>query len=501
MSFGGPGASNSIAGSTDVVLNSPANNQVLGYNSGLAKWQNQAPSQASALYYNVVSYGAVGDGVANDTTAIRAAIAAVPASGGTVFFPAGTYLCRNIRPNRSNITFRGCNATLLYAHTTSGFESIFGFGDDPAAGGSASTATNFKNILVEDLTFRGVGDTVGFFEFEAAITMAGVSDAVINRCRFIGSQGDGISINMTISPGTERHNERISITNCFFDGLVKQGRNAITISEGTDILVENNYMTRTSLEGSPAGMWNGGGMPGAIDIEPNNSAADQNVLLNNIVIRGNRIHDCGGNVGDISVFIPHAMTAAPEGLVIEGNIITSSLPGAIRYNWAGSGGAQASSPMRVKILNNIIDAGPANRNVAGAMAFLNVSDVTVDGNVTYNWGNDTDVVVLSNQSQDFLIQNNSWVNCPGNTRIINVSNVSNVVIQNNTVTKTGATVTNFVALTNGSTSSNIMVMNNFGRGYTNAATNEGATTTSSSNYCTGNIGMAKGSGFTGVRPV
>lgn len=40
---------------------------------------------------NVKDYGAVGDGVANDTAAIVAAIAAVP-SGGEVFFPTGTYM-------------------------------------------------------------------------------------------------------------------------------------------------------------------------------------------------------------------------------------------------------------------------------------------------------------------------------------------------------------------------------------------------------------------------
>jgi hypothetical protein len=39
---------------------------------------------------NVIDYGAVGDGVANDTAAIQAAI---NASRGTVYFPSGTYLC------------------------------------------------------------------------------------------------------------------------------------------------------------------------------------------------------------------------------------------------------------------------------------------------------------------------------------------------------------------------------------------------------------------------
>jgi hypothetical protein len=43
---------------------------------------------------NVQDFGATGDGVVDDTAAIRAAIAALPAIGGGVFFPAGTYIVR-----------------------------------------------------------------------------------------------------------------------------------------------------------------------------------------------------------------------------------------------------------------------------------------------------------------------------------------------------------------------------------------------------------------------
>lgn len=46
---------------------------------------------SAASVFNVKAYGAVGDGSANDTTAILAAIAAAIAVGGIVWFPAGVY--------------------------------------------------------------------------------------------------------------------------------------------------------------------------------------------------------------------------------------------------------------------------------------------------------------------------------------------------------------------------------------------------------------------------
>jgi hypothetical protein len=41
---------------------------------------------------NVLDFGAIGDGVADDSAAIQAAINAVPSIGGEVYFPRGTYL-------------------------------------------------------------------------------------------------------------------------------------------------------------------------------------------------------------------------------------------------------------------------------------------------------------------------------------------------------------------------------------------------------------------------
>jgi Pectate lyase superfamily protein len=42
--------------------------------------------------FDIKSYGAIGNGVTNDTEAIVKVIAAIPLTGGRLFFPSGTYL-------------------------------------------------------------------------------------------------------------------------------------------------------------------------------------------------------------------------------------------------------------------------------------------------------------------------------------------------------------------------------------------------------------------------
>jgi len=71
-------------------------------------------SQTSA-FYNVRSFGAKGDGKALDSDAVNKTIdAAVAKGGGTVFFPAGTYLCFSIRL-KSNITIYLDNGSTILA--------------------------------------------------------------------------------------------------------------------------------------------------------------------------------------------------------------------------------------------------------------------------------------------------------------------------------------------------------------------------------------------------
>lgn len=77
--------------------------------------QSEFAPPVPAVFFNVTAYGAKGDGKSLDTDAINKAIdAASSKGGGTVYFPAGTYLSFSIRL-KSNITIYLDNGSTLLA--------------------------------------------------------------------------------------------------------------------------------------------------------------------------------------------------------------------------------------------------------------------------------------------------------------------------------------------------------------------------------------------------
>ncbi len=80
---------------------------------------------------NVQDLGAVGDGVADDTAAIQAAIDAVPTNGGIVFFPPGTYkisVALSIDVASVHVLGSGIGATIITTNSTTADMFAFGAG-------------------------------------------------------------------------------------------------------------------------------------------------------------------------------------------------------------------------------------------------------------------------------------------------------------------------------------------------------------------------------------
>ena len=88
--------------------------------AGSALAQTNPPAvPAGTQVYSVRAYGATGDGKTVDTAAINKAIdAAATAGGGTVEFPAGTYLSFSIRL-KSHITLHLDQGSTIVAATAS----------------------------------------------------------------------------------------------------------------------------------------------------------------------------------------------------------------------------------------------------------------------------------------------------------------------------------------------------------------------------------------------
>lgn len=224
----------------------------------MAKYNNSTNSfsyDKGSTVFNVINYGATGDGTTDDTAAIQAAVdAAQAAGGGVVWFPKGTYslstnpikLYSGTTPtivSYTNITLRGAgssgvNGTILKQNTT-GVDVIQGRND--AANGAqclnltfkdfsmvwgTATLTNsgngiylkqqaangpsFQQCTFENVTAVNMQATGKYgFNFESMITST-VTDCQAQAC------ANGFYLNgNALASGFDSVNTSVTLTNCY----------------------------------------------------------------------------------------------------------------------------------------------------------------------------------------------------------------------------------------------------------------------------------------------
>jgi hypothetical protein len=283
-----------------------------------------------SLRVNVRSYGAVGDGVTNDTEAIQTAID----ENEYIYIPEGNYLVDTLvlRTN-TNILGDGTGKSQITRRYV--VSSINPFNCLILAT-SDSPETKVSNITLNGLTLYGESDIHGFSEFVHLLYLVGTDNVTVTNCEFKAFRGDGIDLGgfYLDNPGYgyARHNSNVTISNCVFNGVNKENRNGISIIDCTGLLVENCEFKNCSKST----------MPGAIDFEPDLYFN----VIENCIIRNNTFNNIGGNSGVICIAIVDRRwdmgqsseyrlpyTVFPTDITIEGNTITNILPGSPGFTY------------------------------------------------------------------------------------------------------------------------------------------------------------------------
>jgi polygalacturonase len=231
-----------------------------------------APTRTrGATVLDVRNFGAIGDGVHNDTAAIQAAINALPADGGTVYVPGGTYLIdavRNLRL-RSQMHFQLAPDAKLAAIPNSVDRSyvlnVYKVSDVEISGGQ---------IVGERDQHMGTTGEWGHAIMVRGSKRVTVRDIHLSRC-----WGDGLSIGGAAATTGTIPSEDVAVTNIVSTGNRRQ---AVTIGRSRGVKIYDSELSYTS-----------GIKPGCgIDIEPD---PDSTSSTSGVRIENCWIHHNAGN--------------------------------------------------------------------------------------------------------------------------------------------------------------------------------------------------------------
>ncbi len=211
-------------------------------------------------------WGALGDGVADDTVPVQAAFAQ---ENTEIIVPSGTYMISAILSTRSNQTYF-FHPGVIFLATVGGFTGI----NDPML-----SLSGRSNVLIYGygarFTMRRDSYTSG--EGRHAILLDGTTNACIQGLTLTETGGDGVSVTGFIGPSSN-----IVLRDLIISGA---SRNGISIINVSDCLVENCVISNTfkgAAGSAPSGPWAG------IDIEPDTSThLIRNIRIKNLFTAGN----------------------------------------------------------------------------------------------------------------------------------------------------------------------------------------------------------------------
>jgi parallel beta-helix repeat protein len=215
---------------------------------------------------DVTAHGALGDGTSDDTAAIQKAINALPAAGGSVYFPAGIYIASTvtIAPDHSILFYgEGANVSVV-KHKAKTAKSMF-----------ANKAGIAGDVQFRDLGFDG--NNAEQNTWEASAIELNCFRFAVESCAFVGTLHAAINLDGVT--------EVARITNSSFTKMSPHGgkggwdTTAILVNTRSnypgDVLISGNYFHADPPPEPGRG-------PGGVLVNPGTSRNTRVVIRDNI---------------------------------------------------------------------------------------------------------------------------------------------------------------------------------------------------------------------------
>lgn len=391
-----------------------------GHNSKLYRWNglsfdwlglsSSGQYATNVFSVDVTAFGADPTGANDSTSKIQAAINACP-TGGSVYFPAGTYtISGTINLTQSNRTIVGFGATikptsvptfhLFQANSLVGLRitGLIFDGDFPSGTGVGLTygllaLTGCSNVYVADCTFQNCNQ-VGIWMLGANTNIQVIGNTFQNFFCGIFSNWDGVN------PSNQLQGSVIAF-NGFYNGNASTGTNF----SGAIKLAGNTSFTSSNVKSGNVIANNTIFSPGQMGVELNGGANNSTVVGNSIYGSGFGISFASMSGGLASGNVVNACVS--YGLEVAANAANCTLDGNLLDGRNGSGTASPGIGMSIVYSTNTTVTGGSVQGYAtgmyaqdsgGPVVGLNVSGVTFGRPYTSTPGGQLNIKSISNFS-------------------------------------------------------------------------------------------------------
>jgi polygalacturonase len=339
--------------------------------------------------HNVFSYNVTGDGTTDDTANLQTAVTAIP-TGGTLYFPHGTYIISNLT-GVSNMRITGDPGAVLKHKAAATDHMIEGSGDLEIIGLTIDgNRENITSWTISPIDFSG-------------------NRLYIDNCKFTGSRRSAVWFDS---------DERVRIKNCEFTDMQEHGgttgQDTLAIYGAPTTSAQIWILNNDFIHGTPA---DADSAPGGVLFS--GAAASIRVTGNYFKNIGQR--KASNMIGNVDFY-----TDCQDVIVADNRVEN--------YYYIAF---KLSNMQRCVVANNIID-GEADSSAEQAISLTNarslaetLTDWVVEGNIVYLNGNEIGIYAagraeVTNPSARINVSNNIIYNTTEGIQLRYLSGLTSV---------------------------------------------------------------------------